>query len=72
VLVANYIGDREATFTLNGQAYLLRGNEKRLITIVPGTYKYSVSVPGMLEISGSDVITVPMDQYVTYSIAVKP
>ncbi len=70
VLISNFIGTQDATFTINGQMYSIPSNSKKLVVVEPGTYNYSVVVPGIAEVSKSDVMTITAGQYISYSIAI--
>ncbi len=70
VLLSNFIGTQDATFTINGQMYSVPSNGKKLVVVAPGTYTYSVVVPGIAEVSKSDVMTITAGEYVSYSIAI--
>lgn len=70
VLVENFIGTQLATFNINGQMYTIPANGKKLVVVEPGTYNYSIVVPGIAEVTRSDVMTITAGQYISYSIAI--
>ncbi len=68
ILIANYIGNRDATFTISDKAYTVTPNAKTLVVIAPGRYNFSLNVPGVAEASRSDIVEVVADHYTTYSV----
>jgi hypothetical protein len=68
ILLANYIGNRDATFTISDKTYTVGANAKTLIVIAPGRYNFSLSVPGVPEAGRSETVQVEADRYTTYSI----
>ncbi len=68
ILVANYIGNRDATFTISDKTYTIASNSKTLIVISPGRYNFSLSVSGVPEANRSETAQVEADRYTTYSI----
>ncbi len=85
LVVANYIGDHDATVTIAGQTKMVKSNEKALFVLVPGNYSFSISVPGVTGIvipplngvqlpptngsSWSDSRDIAADQYFLYPLA---
>lgn len=68
ILVANYVGNRDATFTIASNTYTIKANDKTLLVIAPGRYSFSLSVTGVPEASRTETVDVAADHYTTYSI----
>ncbi len=68
ILLANYIGNRDAVFTISDKTYTVAANSKTLIVIAPGRYSFSLSVLGVPEANRSESVDVTADHYTTYSI----
>ena len=71
VVVANYVGGRDAVFTINIKAYTIPSNGKQLIVLDPGTYNFSAQIVG----GGggwSDAMQIIADQYRMYPITGAP
>ncbi len=68
ILLANYVGNRDATFTISDKTYTVGANAKTLIVIAPGRYNFSLNVPGVPEAGRSETVEVGADRYTTYSI----
>jgi hypothetical protein len=68
ILIANYIGNRDAVFTISDKAYTVAPNAKTLAVIAPGRYNFSLSVSGVPEASRSETVQVEADRYTTYSV----
>ncbi len=68
ILVVNYVGNRDASFTIAANTYTIKANDKALVVIAPGRYPVSLSVSGVPEASRSGTIEVTADHYTTYPI----
>ncbi len=68
ILIANYIGNRDAIFTIADKSNTIKANSKALIVIAPGRYNFSLSVPGVPEANRSETVDVAADAYTTYSL----
>ncbi|MBI4789950.1 MAG: hypothetical protein HY782_23195 [Chloroflexi bacterium] len=72
VVVANYVGGRDTTFTINGKAYIVPSNGKQLIILDPGVYTFSVQIIGVSGGAWSDSMAISADQYRTYNVTGNP
>ncbi len=68
ILIANYIGNRDAIFTISDKAYTITPNSKTLVVIAPGRYNFSLNVSGVQDANRSDIVEVVSDHYTTYSV----
>jgi hypothetical protein len=88
ILVVNYIGDHDATFTVAGQVKTVKSNDKVFFVVPVGHQNFSVSIPGVTNIKApplpgtqitfvngsgwSDTLDVPADDYITFPLALNP
>jgi hypothetical protein len=69
ILVINYFGDKPVVFSIASTQRTVDPQTQMLILVDPGSYNYSVQVPGVRGGSWSAKIDVPKDNYVTFPVS---